>query len=149
MTTPTNYEVDNGLNAIYAADLDSDGDMDLVAASATGSTANILYNNGDGTFNRRGSVLLAGRDAIDIAVADMTGDGTPDIVVANHEDDNISVIINEGEFTIYSRNTVTFDVGDGPRSLHLADFDADGDIDIAVLNDISNTISILFNCIVE
>ena len=147
--TPSIYPVDDAPNSISAADLDNDGDIDMAVANTGTGVISVLYNNGDGTFANRDGILLAGREAIDVAIADLTGDGTLDIVVANYEDDNVSVIINEGEFMFYSHNTVTFDVGDGPRSLHLADFDADGDTDIAVLNDLSNTISILLNCIVE
>lgn len=77
---------DNGnpiglLNTIdlYLADIDHDGDVDMLSASQ-GSQDSIWLNNGAGVFNNSGELL--GSDAgVALAVGDLDNDGDRDVVV--------------------------------------------------------------------
>jgi ASPIC and UnbV/FG-GAP-like repeat/NQR2, RnfD, RnfE family len=64
-----------------AADLNGDGYTDLVVTSATG--ADILWNNGNGTFRRQ---VLPARYGwySGVAVGDVNGDDRPDIFIAGY-----------------------------------------------------------------
>ncbi len=64
-----------------AADLNGDGNTDLVVTSATG--ADILWNNGNGTFTRQTLPARYGWYS-GAAVADVNGDGRPDIFIAGY-----------------------------------------------------------------
>lgn len=61
---------------VVAADIDGDGDQDLVLTSWTAGGAQVAKNNGTGTFTL-GAVVPS---SIWIAVGDVTRDGRPDIV---------------------------------------------------------------------
>lgn len=66
-----------GLNAFgaWAADVDTDGDLDAVVAAASGPAV-VLRNNGDGSFAELRP--LAAADVRGFAWADLDGDGVPD-----------------------------------------------------------------------
>jgi tetratricopeptide (TPR) repeat protein len=62
--------------AVWAADVDTDGDLDLVLALREGSPV-VLRNNGDGTFTPRDSFARIQR-ARGFVWADLDGEGVPD-----------------------------------------------------------------------
>jgi reactive intermediate/imine deaminase len=65
------------------ADLDGDGDLDVVISNDT-PNANLVYlNDGRGRFTNSGSFGVAEWPTRNATVADVNGDGRPDIVVAN------------------------------------------------------------------
>ena len=65
-----------------AADLNGDGNTDLVVTSTSG--VQILWNTGHGTFRRQ--ALASSGWYAGAAVADVNGDGRPDIFVAGYSD---------------------------------------------------------------
>jgi hypothetical protein len=64
------------------ADLDGDGDLDLVVNSI-GRGTRIFFNNGKGIFAER-AVLNPGKGGMTTAVADIDGDGFLDLYIANY-----------------------------------------------------------------
>ncbi len=64
------------------ADLDGDGDLDLIVNSVGGGT-HVFLNDGQGHF-RRQAVLNSGRCGTSMALADIDGDGDLDLYVANY-----------------------------------------------------------------
>jgi hypothetical protein len=69
------------LVGIWAADLDTDGDLDLVVARKDGSPL-ALRNNGDGTFAERDPFATVSR-ARSFAWADLDGEGVPDAAIVD------------------------------------------------------------------
>jgi Tfp pilus assembly protein PilF len=71
------------LAGVWAADIDTDGDLDLVVARADGAPV-VLQNNGDGTFSPvspfDGVTRLRG-----FAWADLDGEGVPDAVLLDQQ----------------------------------------------------------------
>ncbi|MFQ5877717.1 MAG: CRTAC1 family protein, partial [Acidobacteriota bacterium] len=129
---------------VRAADYDGDGDIDLYVAND--SDQNYLYRNeGDGTFREVGVWSGAGLDqngaaqaGMGIAVGDATEDGLLDIFVTNFSEDFSTLYrgLGDGFFEDASEQT-----GVGPATYRvlswgaaLADFDNDGDLDLAVAN---------------
>jgi Flp pilus assembly protein TadD len=111
----------------WAADLEMDGDLDLVLGVANGPTV-VLRNNGDLTF-RELTTFSSVKDARGFAWADLDGDGDPDAVLldatgaihffANHQAGSFV------ERVLVARDAAAFTV---------ADLDGDGSFDLAVLD---------------
>ena len=137
---PAPYERDP--EAIEAADLDGDGDQDLVVANydyaAPGGTDGssgfvVLFNEG-GVFAEPVHYTFTFKGSFDIVVGDFDEDGDPDLVLPNSgritgEDGNTVVLfLNDGagHFTQGGE----FLVAERPMCLAVGDFDSDGHLDV-------------------
>jgi hypothetical protein len=130
--------------AVRAADFDDDGDLDVYVAND--SDPNYLYrNDGRGRFQEVGvpsSVAFDGNGAaqasMGIATGDADGDGILDLFVTNFSEDFSTLYkgLGDGFFSDVSRETGLGPITFRPLSwgTALADFDNDGDLDLAVAN---------------
>ena len=136
---------------VVAADLNGDGNPDLVVANqCAGATNNcnlgsvsVLLGNGDGTFGTPTNFSSGGFIPESIAVADVNGDGKLDLVVANRAytgegvtdstDGAVGVLLGNGDGTFQA--PVLYDSGGlVANSVAVADVDGDGKPDIVVGN---------------
>jgi tetratricopeptide (TPR) repeat protein len=118
-------------NAAYAgawsADLDADGDMDIVVSATQGATTE-LQNNGDGTFTElhpfEGSTGLR-----DFVWADIDADGDADVALLDAR--GLQVYMNErgGQFRSRTMPSDLVPV----RAMSVADIDNDGKLDLILL----------------
>ena len=67
--------------AVWTADADTDGDLDLVFAVRGDEPARLLRNNGDGTFAVQGPFSAGGTSTRGFVWADLDGEGVPDAVL--------------------------------------------------------------------
>jgi len=117
-----------------AADLDGDGDRDIVTAnqdSTDGADVTVLRNAGDGTF-APGTDHAACSRPHEVATGDLDGNGDLDVAVACWGGDVLSVLLGDGEGSL--RPAVEVPTGANPHALVVADLDGDGALDIASAN---------------
>ena len=87
----------DGAYDVHVADMDSDGDLDIVSASINDDTIAWYENDGAADPSWTAADIATSADgAIDVYVADMDGDGDLDIVSASVWDDTIAWYENDG-----------------------------------------------------
>jgi uncharacterized repeat protein (TIGR01451 family)/CSLREA domain-containing protein len=95
--------------SLAAADIDLDGDVDLIVGSATEAGPVTTFQNfGDATFAAP-VVTMHFKVINDVAVADFTGDGRPDVVVASNLGTDSPEILPQltGAFLVTAETGVT------------------------------------------
>lgn len=107
------------------ADLDNDGDDDVVNANISSATIGVFLNDGTGTLAPQVSYAVTGLHDPDCS--DIDNDGDVDVVASSFISGRLGVLFNNGNGTFGSATyygSVT-----NPYLLTSADVDADGDID--------------------
>jgi hypothetical protein len=111
-----------GACAAYSADLDGDGDIDVIGGA--GSSAGLAWweNNGSGSFTKH---TLYTQRVREVYATDVNGDGHVDILRAGN--DYISWYENDGSGGFTSRSVGSFYAA---WSVYATDLDKDGDTDV-------------------
>jgi hypothetical protein len=147
---PLNLPTGQNAEGIVAADLIGNGIQDLVVANngfsgGSGSSLSILLGNGDGTFQPNRN-LDVGPNPFAIAVGHFDGSGIPDLAVTHasptpNGPETVTILLGNGDATF--RNAGDYQVGEGPDSIAVADFNGDGHDDLVTSNIIDNMVSVL------
>ena len=134
-----NYPVGDEPFHTFAADYDNDGDIDLSTANSAGAmpgssgSVSILLNNGDGTFALDSTYGPFSGAPLSTHGADFDKDGDFDLAVPlpfNAFSDSLAILFNNGDGTFAA--PVYYGAGDGPNYSFAADYDNDGDQDLAL-----------------
>lgn len=121
---------------VVAADVDHDGDLDLMVSSyRTDQRFNLLVNDGAGNFTMGWqSPFIPGEETHNMAFADMNGDGYADFLAfGGNRDSNIWINNHDGTFTAglaFSGAQQTWCSGITQNSTVPADVNGDGRMDL-------------------
>ena len=128
--------------SIAVADIDNDGNLDLVTGNgrAYGQGDAVYLNDGTGTFKLESKIPFGtgGDDTSQVATGDLDGDGDLDIVSSSGktaaESPENTVYFNGGVGNFISGRT--FRDSSAESGLALGDIDRDGDLDVILGNQI-------------
>jgi Secretion system C-terminal sorting domain/FG-GAP-like repeat len=144
------YEVPKNSASVDVADVDLDGDLDIVLGHdfdvGTGwSGITILLNDGTGVFNLADSVyLLAGQSSIHIK--NINENTYPEIFAKSYntnEENEYLAVINNSDLTDIS--LFPFNTNQGINSFEINDIDLDNDIDVIFQSHVGEFWGILYN----
>ena len=139
---------------VAIGDLDGDGKPDLAVANGTNATVSIFKNTSiTGTITASSFAakvdFTTGTNPYSVAIGDLDGDGKPDLAVPNYFSNSVSVFRNTSTTGTISASSfaakVDFSTGTNPTNVAIGDLDGDGKPDLAVLNAISNNVSVFKN----
>lgn len=122
------------------ADLDADGDLDLVVAVEFGRNV-LLLNDGAGRFRSDDRIPRSERDSEDVAIADLDGDGDLDVVVASEEDRTNELYLNDGSGGLVDASE-RVPVEGTSNAVLAADLNGDGSVDLLFGNNGQNALLI-------
>jgi hypothetical protein len=114
---------------LAAGDFDNDGEVDLAAALFSANQVQLVWNQGDGTFELGAKHAVQVEPSI-IVAADFDDDGWLDVAVNNRVSGTVSVLRNDGQGGLLA--AVHYAVGAETRCVAAADLDGDGLADLAV-----------------
>ena len=114
------------------ADIDGDGDQDLLSVADFGSSR-VFINDGDGTFtNITDPTIITDTNGMGAAIGDYDGDGDMDWFVSSIDGNRLYQ--NTGGNFIYPTEAADVDKGGWGWGSCFADFNADGRLDIYQTN---------------
>ena len=123
------------------ADLNGDGELDLVTNSQNYDRITVLMNSG-GVWSPPAD-FDTGDGPNGMALGDLDGDGLLDLAVACYNADSVCVHLGDGGGGLGPR--ASYAVGSTPRSVVIADLDGDGLPDLAAGNDGGTGVSVLLS----
>jgi len=122
----------NGINKpdlVQTADVDRDGDMDIVSASSQAGTIHLFENNGNQNFITH--LLSDSSDGInDFSLKDINGDGLSDIFGTSSTNSKLFLLLNQGNL-LFKENTIGIGLA-GISDVLVSDIDSDFDIDLVI-----------------
>jgi hypothetical protein len=140
-------------SGVVTGDLNADGNLDVVATSSynyfgqgvypDGYKLTVLLGHGDGSFApavQYGFPNVTGWIGEPV-LADFNGDGNADVAVPDYNSVNLFLGTSDGTLQT-PRDIVTEGYGGGD-SVAVADFDADGNLDLARTNSTSDSVSVV------
>ena len=120
-------------DSVAVGDFNGDGKPDLAIANYNSNNVTVLLGDGAGGFTAApGSPFSAGTQPFSVAVGDFNGDGKPDLAISNVASGNVTVLLGNGTGGFTAAPGSPFAVGAYPESVAVADFNADGKLDLAV-----------------
>lgn len=135
-------------SAVRTADLDADGDLDLVVARSGNASAAVYTNSGTGTFALASGSLAVATGARGLVTADLDGDRRTDAVAVGSQNTS-NVALLEGRAASphlqVPASGATLSAGNGPRQVAAGDLDGDDAPDLVVTNGGTNTVSVFRN----
>jgi hypothetical protein len=151
--TNTIYSLSQAPTSLVAADVNGDGNVDLICtvdvvipsghfgfpASVT-SEILVLTNNGLGVFGFNATYTNIGYST-SLAAFDVNGDSSLDLICANQTLNTLSVLTNNGSGVFVSNGT--YSVGPAPVSVTAWVVDAIGTVDLVCADSGTNTLSLL------
>ncbi len=131
-----------GVRDVIAADLDGDGDMDMLSASSKSLDNRIAWyaNDGLGGFGTQQIITTDGGRVVAIYAADIDNDGDVDVLSVSNNDNKIVWYANDGDGNFGELQIVTANI-DGGQDVYAIDLDNDGDVDVLSASSNDNKIA--------
>jgi hypothetical protein len=121
-----------GISDLCVVDLRGDGQLEIVVACDSANVISVIPVLAGGVLGSR-TDLAAGLAPVRLGTGDIDHDGRTDVLAVNQGDNSITIVGADAHGTLSSRTISGFGVaGDKNSSLTVADWSADGNLDLAI-----------------
>jgi hypothetical protein len=126
----TAYAVADQPWSVIAADLNGDGQPEIVTVNYQANKVSVLRNAGGGGFLPPQVIDVRTRPR-SVVAADLDQDGDNDLAVAHWQSTIISILVNNGDATFQPRIDIDTVSTNNLAGIVAVDYDGDGDLDLA------------------
>ena len=153
------YKVGGNPSSVVLADFNGDGNLDFAVANRADSSISVFQGDGKGGFTEFSNspfLLRTERGAVALTAGDFrnrtlknSANNVPemDLAVVNQETNNVSILLpsldSQGNLTFFEAPNSPISVGQSPVAIASGDLNGDAVLDLAVVNQGDNSISIL------
>lgn len=133
---------------LRAADVNIDGNMDIVTTNLEGNNVTVLLGDGGGNFNEaKGSPFPCGAAPFSVAIGDVNADGRPDLAIVNSPastggassgTNGLTVLTGDGTGRFTTMQGSSFAAGKIPNRVAIGDVNGDGVNDIVTSDSDTN-----------
>jgi hypothetical protein len=140
--------VASGPSDLVIGDMNKDGKPDLIVASGTSRALTVLLGKGDGEFRAGPKQTVLADSPGEMALGDVNGDGSLDLAVVSHDSYGVTLLLGDGKggLTLAPNSPIVMKDGQHPHThgLAIGDLNGDSKLDLAIVNNADNDISIAF-----
>ena len=133
---------------VAVADVNKDGRLDLIVASEEARTVSVMIGEkGEAPFRAASAqTITLSESPGEMSVGDVNGDGQLDLALDHHDSYNVTLLFGNGRggFAPAPNSPIVMKQGQHPHThgLGLGDFNGDGKLDLATVNNEDNDISV-------
>jgi flagellin-like hook-associated protein FlgL len=138
----TNYSINANSTDYNIADFNNDGYYDLVTGNGTSSSIDIRLGNSEGTFGSA-TTFSTGTSITELAVGDINNDGYLDVIGARSQGGSTTMHVLTGNGNGTFTNQSNINLGTNSNDVVLADFNNDGNLDIATRSQATASIYVI------